>query len=254
MEVVLSLSRLHLCSLLWCSPILLFSLPLINLSLLSSALSRNKQPQGNPLKGTLPTKNKAKLRLPNSRRSNLFFFGSNFEKQDQRRLQTLPIMELATGLCCGMLVLLLLGQCGAKIWEIPLQKSVQDCYNQVEHADIRTYVGSEYSWLCDSTVRMSQAKKLPQFDAQKTRSVLSTWSSICQEWGYNLLQKRLKYFDISHQNSDLISLLLFPFTMLTFQNKKHEFTSGSAEQPMVSELHRPGGLPRFFSLANRHGL
>lgn len=56
----------------------------------------------------------------------------------------------------------------SKISEIPLPKHLQDCYNRVQKADIQTFVGSTYSWMCENSLAKARLVEPPQFDAQKT--------------------------------------------------------------------------------------
>ncbi|XP_059176497.1 uncharacterized protein LOC131956104 [Physella acuta] len=56
----------------------------------------------------------------------------------------------------------------SKIWEIPLPKHLQDCYNRVQNADIKTYVGSTYSWLCENSLTKFNTEHMPSADLQKS--------------------------------------------------------------------------------------
>ncbi|GFR98140.1 tyrosinase [Elysia marginata] len=66
------------------------------------------------------------------------------------------------------LVSVLLSICLAKIWEIPIPRSLQDCYNHVKHANTETFVGSTYSFLCEAGLKREQLGSPPKFDAQKS--------------------------------------------------------------------------------------
>ena len=61
----------------------------------------------------------------------------------------------------------LLSLVSGKIWEIPVPRSLQDCYDQVQHADIQTFVGSTYAWFCETAIKKSQMKGPADFDGQK---------------------------------------------------------------------------------------
>ncbi|BFZ13044.1 hypothetical protein BsWGS_16083 [Bradybaena similaris] len=63
--------------------------------------------------------------------------------------------------------LMMVGLCEAKIWEIPMPEKVQECYDKVKYADISTYVGSLFSWLCESKMRSSELGKHVHWDAKK---------------------------------------------------------------------------------------
>ena len=58
--------------------------------------------------------------------------------------------------------------CTAKIWEIPIPRSLQDCYNNVKHANTDTFVGSTYSFLCEAGLKREKLGEPPKFDTQKS--------------------------------------------------------------------------------------
>ncbi|KAK3778550.1 hypothetical protein RRG08_064419 [Elysia crispata] len=71
---------------------------------------------------------------------------------------------------CGVkwLLSVLLPTSLAKIWEIPIPRSLQDCYNHVKHANTETFVGSTYSFLCEAGLKREQLGQPPKFDTQKS--------------------------------------------------------------------------------------
>ncbi|GFO16266.1 tyrosinase [Plakobranchus ocellatus] len=91
----------------------------------------------------------------------------NIEDEEGRNVSNKLFDKMQIRLIIPLLCVLL-PSCLAKIWEISIPQSLQDCYNHAKHSNIETFVGSTFSWLCEAGLKREQLGEPVKFDSQKS--------------------------------------------------------------------------------------